>query len=86
MFVVYSNAIQENVNTLLYSGFTEELVDILELKTEKLMVRCYLMRLELIQNCHTFHKRTQSTGGGQWPPYSFKKMSIMMHCIFIHGN
>ena len=35
---VYSNAMQENVNTLLYNGLIEELVDILEVKHEKLMV------------------------------------------------
>ena len=36
---------QDNVNTLLYNGFIEELVDILEVKNDHLMVRtlfiCY---------------------------------------------
>ena len=30
----------ENVNSLLYNGFIEELVDILELKTDDLVVSC----------------------------------------------
>lgn len=38
LFSVYSNAMQENGNTLLYNGFIEELVDILEVKNEQLMV------------------------------------------------
>ena len=36
--VVYSNAAQEHLNTLLYTGFVEELVDILELKDSNLTV------------------------------------------------
>ncbi len=36
--LVYSNAIQENVNMLLYNGLIEELVDILEVKDSKLLV------------------------------------------------
>ncbi|XP_064633553.1 E3 ubiquitin-protein ligase HUWE1-like isoform X3 [Lineus longissimus] len=35
--LVYSNAIQDSVNSLLYNGLIEELVDILELKDPKLM-------------------------------------------------
>ena len=37
--LVYSNAIQDNVNMLLYNGLIEELVDILEVKDPKLLVR-----------------------------------------------
>ena len=37
-FSVYANAMQENVSTLLYNGFIEELVDVLEVKDENLMV------------------------------------------------
>lgn len=36
--LVYSNALQDNLNTLLYSGLIEELVDVLELKDPRLMV------------------------------------------------
>ena len=36
--LVYSNAIQDNVNMLLYNGLIEELVDILEVKDAKLLV------------------------------------------------
>ena len=36
--LVYSNAIQDNVNMLLYNGLIEELVDILEVKDAKLWV------------------------------------------------
>ncbi|XP_023930490.1 E3 ubiquitin-protein ligase HUWE1 [Lingula anatina] len=35
--LVYSNAIQDNVNSLLYTGLIEELVDIVELKTTQLV-------------------------------------------------
>ena len=35
---VYSNAAQEHLNTILYTGFVEELVDILELKDTNLTV------------------------------------------------
>ncbi|XP_060587198.1 E3 ubiquitin-protein ligase HUWE1-like isoform X3 [Ruditapes philippinarum] len=35
--LVYSNAMQENINSLLYPGFIEELVDIVELKKENLV-------------------------------------------------
>ena len=38
VIAVYSNAIQENVNTLLYNGLIEELVDILEVKDKRLLV------------------------------------------------
>ena len=37
--VVYSNSAQEHLNTILYTGFVEELVDILELKDAHLTVR-----------------------------------------------
>ena len=35
-----------------------------------------LSRRVTIQNCHHFHKTTQSTlgGGGQWPLYAFKNV------------
>ena len=36
--VVYSNSAQEHLNTVLYTGFVEELVDILELKDTQLTV------------------------------------------------
>ncbi|GAB6020027.1 hypothetical protein CHUAL_014109 [Chamberlinius hualienensis] len=35
--VVYSNALQDSVNSLLYTGLIEELVDVLELKDDRLM-------------------------------------------------
>jgi len=35
---VYSNAIQDNINSLLYPGFIEELVDIIELKMNNIVV------------------------------------------------
>ena len=35
---VYSTAMQENMNSLLYPGLIEELVDIVELKEEDLVV------------------------------------------------
>ena len=38
VFAVYSNAIQENMNALLYPGFIEELVDIVELPDDKIVV------------------------------------------------
>lgn len=38
--LVYSSSMGENVNSLLYNGFIEELVDILELKTDDLVVSC----------------------------------------------
>lgn len=37
-FPVYSNAIQENMNSLLYPGLIEELVDIVELKDNTFVV------------------------------------------------
>lgn len=39
VIVVYSNSAQEHLNTILYTGFVEELVDILELKDAHLTVR-----------------------------------------------
>ena len=36
--VVYSNSAHEHLNTILYNGFVEELVDVLELKDEALTV------------------------------------------------
>ena len=47
IFTVYSNAIQENMNALLYPGFIEELVDIIELQDDKIVVRIALKKL-----CH----------------------------------
>ena len=42
--LVYSNAIQENMNALLYPGFIEELVDIVELQDEKIVVSTQALR------------------------------------------
>ena len=39
VFTVYANSMADNVNSLLYSGFIEELVDVLEIKTNNLVVR-----------------------------------------------
>jgi len=36
---VYSNAIQENMNSMLYPGLVEELVDIVEINDSNLVVR-----------------------------------------------
>lgn len=38
LFAVYSNSAQEYLNTLLYSGFVEELVEVLELQDPCLTV------------------------------------------------
>lgn len=35
--LVYSNSLQENINTLLYPGFLEELVELLELRQTNLV-------------------------------------------------
>ena len=42
--LVYSNAIQENMNALLYPGFIEELVDIVELQDDKIVVSIHAFR------------------------------------------
>ena len=42
--LVYSNAIQENMNALLYPGFIEELVDIVELQDDKIVVSTHAFR------------------------------------------
>lgn len=52
LIAVYSNAMQENVNTLLYNGLIEELVDILEVKQEKLMVGLQLPASEAYMHIH----------------------------------
>ena len=41
---MYSNAIQENMNALLYPGFIEELVDIVELQDDKIVVSTQAFR------------------------------------------
>ena len=38
-FSVYTNSISDNINIILYSGFTEELVDLLQAKDDSLVVR-----------------------------------------------
>jgi E3 ubiquitin-protein ligase HUWE1 len=48
-FTVYSNAIQENMNSLLYPGLIEELVDIVELKDNTFVVSS-LIPTDVIQS------------------------------------
>lgn len=38
-FVVYSNALQESANSILYNGLIEELVDVLQITDKQLVVR-----------------------------------------------
>lgn len=37
-FAVYSNALQESANSILYNGLIEELVDVLQITDKQLMV------------------------------------------------
>lgn len=37
-FVVYSNALQESANSILYNGLIEELVDVLQITDKQLVV------------------------------------------------
>lgn len=39
IFVVYSNALQESANSILYNGLIEELVDVLQITDKQLVVR-----------------------------------------------
>lgn len=41
-FAVYSNALQESANSILYNGLIEELVDVLQITDKQLVVRKYL--------------------------------------------
>lgn len=38
-FAVYSNALQESANSILYNGLIEELVDVLQITDKQLVVR-----------------------------------------------
>ena len=38
LFAVYSNALQESANSILYNGLIEELVDVLQITDKQLMV------------------------------------------------
>lgn len=40
-FAVYSNALQESANSILYNGLIEELVDVLQITDKQLVVRKY---------------------------------------------
>lgn len=40
-FAVYSNALQESANSILYNGLIEELVDVLQITDKQLMVSIY---------------------------------------------
>lgn len=42
-FAVYSNALQESANSILYNGLIEELVDVLQITDKQLMVRSSLL-------------------------------------------
>lgn len=39
LFAVYSNALQESANSILYNGLIEELVDVLQITDKQLVVR-----------------------------------------------
>lgn len=38
-FAVYSNALQESANSILYNGLIEELVDVLQITDKQLVVK-----------------------------------------------
>lgn len=40
---VYSNALQESANSILYNGLIEELVDVLQITDKQLVVRNYIL-------------------------------------------
>lgn len=42
-FAVYSNALQESANSILYNGLIEELVDVLQITDKQLVVRKYFL-------------------------------------------
>lgn len=44
-FAVYSNALQESANSILYNGLIEELVDVLQITDKQLVVRKYIKYL-----------------------------------------
>jgi hypothetical protein len=46
MFAVYANAIQDNLNVILYPGLIEELVDIIEIADNSLVVGTHFARLD----------------------------------------
>lgn len=43
LFAVYSNALQESANSILYNGLIEELVDVLQITDKQLVVRKYTL-------------------------------------------
>lgn len=45
---VYSNALQESANSILYNGLIEELVDVLQITDKQLVVRCTFLSLSLL--------------------------------------
>jgi len=51
---VYSNSAQEHLNTILYTGFVEELVDILELKETNLTVSLRVLFVKCLRWLVTF--------------------------------
>ena len=65
LLLVYSNAIQENMNALLYPGFIEELVDIVELQDDKIVVSCVSHCVESKQYIGCIAVRLHSTVGSR---------------------
>lgn len=43
---VYSNALQESANSILYNGLIEELVDVLQITDKQLVVSSFLLLLD----------------------------------------
>ena len=69
---VYSNAIQDNINSLLYPGFIEELVDIIELKMNNIVVS-----IEELLNNYNIHF---------WILYALDQLSVESTGIVIRGS
>lgn len=55
VFVVYSNALQESANSILYNGLIEELVDVLQITDKQLVVRNNCRIISLLLNAFYWH-------------------------------
>lgn len=53
-FAVYSNALQESANSILYNGLIEELVDVLQITDKQLVVRKYFISDRSIITLNTY--------------------------------
>lgn len=81
--LVYANAIQENIQQLLYSGLMEELVDILELSQDYLTdIKAAALRtltsIIHLDRAHNFPNIIEATGAGSY--HGFLPMMVR-NCI-----